>query len=381
MREIPVTGIRHPLTDQHGDGFVITESRAPVIFLSRARINFLAMATAAGQNVVLVTDELSALTPAFAEVWRTGGAAWVVRAHGGGLREGFTGRRLESVGEVFTIESARDIDDIAVDYLRPTLVDSIELIAMLSVRHRAQVTTLLGGQAESLAELTSGGVPHSWGPYEPTGHPWDRGQLTELARHQMPADTLLVADAPGLTASMTVRRTSFGVEEITQASWTIGAPTTPAFERHRVAVQDYLAELAMTSLPLVGIVLARPGRGDLLIPPFLQSPPSPIALLVGPPAVRSFDLDVKKLQDEHQAIVVGRPRLPGLLFGLGTIGGEGWQRLDAVLEALGPENIAPILGLAPDQATGARAGTGRRQTSANGRGAAGQAGGDDAERP
>ena len=72
-----------------------------MIFLNAGRISLLAQARDEGRRVVLVTDELSCLTPAFAEVWREAGAVWVVRSPNG-LREGFTGRRLSEVGEVFT---------------------------------------------------------------------------------------------------------------------------------------------------------------------------------------------------------------------------------------------------------------------------------------
>ena len=96
-----LSAVRHPLLDfaghigdqSGGTAYAATESRSPVIFLNAGRVSLLAQAQHEGRRVVLVTDELSCLTPAFAEVWREAGAAWVVRSPNG-LREGFTGRRL-----------------------------------------------------------------------------------------------------------------------------------------------------------------------------------------------------------------------------------------------------------------------------------------------
>ena len=56
-----------------------------------------------------------------------------------------------------------------------------------------------------------------------------------------------------------------------------------AFEDHRNRMIAYLARLAENAMPLVGLIMARPGRDDLLIPAFLQHPPTPMALLIGPP--------------------------------------------------------------------------------------------------
>jgi hypothetical protein len=344
VREIPVSGIRHPLADQLHETYVVTESRAPIVFLTAARANLLRTAGEAGLCPVLVTDELSCLTPAFAEVWRTGGGAWVVRGAGGRLREGFTGRTLDQIGDVLAAAPMRGPEDIDPGYLRPTVVDSIEVLVTTSLRHRASPSTLLGGSLAALAPFVGAGEPELWSAYEPTGTRWDREGLTGFVRNRMPADTLVVATAPGLVGTITARRTTAGVEEITEARLSVGTPSTVAFEVLLNRLHAYLAELVELGMPLVGVVLARPGRSDLLIPPLLQHPPSPLALLIGPPGVRSFGLDVDDMVTRFQARPVGRPRIPGLLFGLGTIGVESWARLDALLTALGPEQVHALLG-------------------------------------
>jgi hypothetical protein len=161
----------------------------------------------------------------------------------------------------------------------------------------------------------------------------------------MPADTLLVGAAPHLRATMTARRTELGVEEITQTHLSLSTPSTIDFEQIRTNLLDYLADLAATSMPLVGLISARPGRRDLLIPPFLQHPPTPLALLVGPPAVRTFELPVEELVERFGARRIGRPRIPGLLFSLGSLGDPTWQRLDKILATFPQAQLDEMLGL------------------------------------
>jgi hypothetical protein len=298
MREQSLSAVRHPLLDFGGSAegrkgagmaYAATESRSPVIFLNAGRISLLAQAHEQGRRVVLVTDELSCLTPAFAEVWREAGAAWVVRGPNG-LREGFTGRRLSEVGEVFTAPAIRSIDDVDLGFLRPAPATAVQVMTVVSLRHRARVTTILGGPIADLAKIASGAAPRVWGAHEPAGNLWNREALTRFAQSQMPGPVLLLGVARGFRSTLTVQRTSAGIEEITEAHLSLGVPSTVAFEDHRRRLMSYLSQLAENSMPLVGLIMARPGREDLLIPAFLQHPPTPMALLIGPPGVRALNI-------------------------------------------------------------------------------------------
>ena len=125
-------GVAHPLVDAYGmseDGgpFVVTESRASVVFLEPGRVNLLRLAAERGTRVVLVTDELSNLTPAFAEVWRAARAGWVVRSPVEGLRDGFTGRRLAHPSESLDDRPVTAPKEVAVGFLRGGSADAIEM--------------------------------------------------------------------------------------------------------------------------------------------------------------------------------------------------------------------------------------------------------------
>jgi Family of unknown function (DUF6177) len=353
MRELSVAGVRHPLLDFGGtidaDGaaptaYVATESRSPVIFLNAGRISLLAQAQEDSRRVLLVTDELSCLTPAFADVWREAGAAWVVRSPNG-LREGFSGRRLSEIGEVFTVSGIRSIDDVDLAFLRPSAATAVQIMAVISLRHKARPTTILGGPMAGIAKTAGGTEPRVWGAHEPAGNVWNREDLTTFAQSQMPGPVLLVGMGTASRSVLTVQRTSSGIEEITEAHLSLGVPSTVAFEDLRHRLLSYLGELAGNSMPLVGLIMARPGRGDLLIPALLQHPPTPMALLVGPPGVRALDISVDRMRRQFGAVSVGRPRIPGLLFSLGSLGEPTWPLLDAILDAIGGDQVNEILGL------------------------------------
>ena len=155
MREFPAGPVEHPELDYGGAGFAATETRTPVVFLNAGRVSLLEATRDAGMRAVLVTDEVCVLTPALAAVWQEPDAAWVVRS-AAGPRDGFTGRRLTSVGDVLTAAPAQAIDDVAVDFLRPSSADAVQVSAIVSVRHGAWEATQLGGPAAALAELGPG---------------------------------------------------------------------------------------------------------------------------------------------------------------------------------------------------------------------------------
>jgi len=360
--DVALAAVRHPLLDFGGSiandesgalgpratatAYAATESRSPVIFLNAGRISLLAQAQDESRRVVLVTDELCCLTPAFAEVWREAAAAWVVRSVNG-LREGFTGRRLSEIGEVFTAPRIRSVDDVDLGFLRPAPATAVQVMAVISLRHKARATTILGGPMAEVAKIISGAAPRVWGAHEPAGNRWNREDLTGFAQSQMPGPVLAVGVGTSFRSTLTVQRTSAGIEEITEAHLSLGVPSTVAFEDHRKRIMSYLSGLAENSMPLVGLIMARPGRADLLIPPFLQHPPTPMALLIGPPGVRALDISIDQMRRQFGAVSVGRPRIPGLLFSLGSLGEPTWPVLDAILSAIGGDQVNEILGLSP----------------------------------
>jgi hypothetical protein len=340
-REIPATAA-HPLVDAGGEGWVLWESRSSVIGLTAAAVNLLARSLSHGVVPILVTDATTVLTSAFAETWRGGGGAWVVRGRSG-LREGFSGRRLGDVADVLTAEPVRTPDDVDLAFLEPRPAVGLELSVIVSQRHRANRATLLGGAVDGVAAILDRQV-ELWGAHEPAGSAWDRAAFTEYARTRMPRETLVVTAGAGLVATVVARRTKPGIEEITTLAADLGAPSTLGFEGILAALDTFFRDLGSTGMPLVGWASARPTAAPLAVPAVLQAPPTPLRLMIGAAGVKLLGLAPARFVDRFGAQIIGRPRLPALLFPLGSLGDPTWQRLDAILADMDRSKLDEALG-------------------------------------
>ncbi|PYG01784.1 hypothetical protein SAMN05216184_101248 [Georgenia satyanarayanai] len=341
--------VRHPALDAQAGGELVTETRAEIAYLSQSRAELLVTAANEGRRVILVSDEVTRLTYPMQQVLQDMRGCWVVRELGGTLRDGLGGRRLSKVSDVLDDAPIRDRDDVAVRYLRPAAPDTLQLILSQSVRHKAAETTLLGGTAEIFGEALTGSAPTGWGPYEPALRRWNRQELTAVARARAPEDTTLVVSGGTerrLNGTIQVSRTADGLEENTQLMLGVGALHSEAAARAMESLPGTFATLAAHHMPLFGLVMGRTGRQDLSLEPLLAPPPAVLGMLIGPPGVRQLDLDVPALAERFDARVVGRPRIPGLYFPLGGLTEPGWDRLNAVIDALGRDRVSRILDLA-----------------------------------
>ncbi|MGU7735501.1 DUF6177 family protein, partial [Escherichia coli] len=93
----------------------------------------------------------------------------------------------------------------------------------------ADASTRLGAALEILTHPAEA-APVAWGPNEPAEYAWDRDALTAFARSRMPSDTRLIATgdaARPVAATLTARRTTRGVEEVTEALVSLGSLEDP----------------------------------------------------------------------------------------------------------------------------------------------------------
>ena len=327
-------------------GYVLTESRAPVVRLTSARVGLLAESAAAGVPIVLATDEPPLLSPAFAEVWQEAGAGWVVRSPDDSLRDGFTGRRLRRVADVLKAGSGA-AEDLAVNHLRPMPADAVELLVTVSIRHRSRSAPVLGHALELLAVAAAGAPPTGWAAHEPAEQPWSVGSVTAYERDRMEAECVLVADGPLLTATLTVRRTTQGVDEIVRAHVNLGRPGEVDLAAVESRVISALADVAVGSTPEVGLVLVRPARADLLVPPVLQHPASPLALLLGGAALATLPAE-REVLGGLGGVVLGAGPGAGMIFPLGSPSQEPWPQLEQILGGLRrrrPDLLRPLAAL------------------------------------
>lgn len=337
----------HPLLDGGGTGpdgvrWSLTESRAPVVHLSPARANFLGTAARAGHRLVLATDELSGLTPPLAHAWRAAGGGWVVRDSHAGLRDGFSGRALTDVPDLWQ-GSVRGLDDVAPAHLLVRRADALVLTVTVALQHPARAETVLGGVVEQAALLARTEAALSFGPYEPAERAWDRAELTRWFQARMPERLVQVGASTVLSSVTWAERTTAGLDEVTEATVDAGPP-----DQDRAAlglrVGEVLGRLAETAMPRVALVTSRVGSRDLLVPPFLQPAPRPVAVLVGPPVLRGLQADPAELADRLAGRLVGRRRLPALLVDLPPGLDEAWAGLGAVDELTGA--VRALTGLA-----------------------------------
>lgn len=366
----PHLAVAHPAVDGSDDAILQHETRSEVVHLSEARSDLLRRASGDGRRVVLVTDERSSLTYPMHEALVGTGGVWVVREAGGTLRDGTDGRVLHSVSAatdrtapvLTTAGASAGPGTVGVSpvFLRseptgdgPEAADvrrrldaplGRQLVVSVSVRHQARRTTLLGRTAEILAEQLTGSPVLGWGVREPAIVPWDRTALTAYARGRMPEDARLVVVGDGFVGTVVVRRTNAGLEETTQLLVHAGPSRSDAARAVVDAVPATLGQLSSTLVPLFGLVTTRTGRADLLVPSILETPVVPLAMLLGPPAVRELGLDLALLADQHDAQVVGRRRVPGVVVPLGTFDHADWSRLAGVVRTLGADRVLAAVG-------------------------------------
>jgi len=338
----------HALIDGIVEGIAVSESRAPLLALTATRTDLLMQAGMARHPLVFLTGDGTRLTEPMRAALAATRVPWIVRT-AGGLRDGLTWRPLADLAAAFDGTPAAPHPD-ALYLEQPT---TQQLVASVSVRHRADAPTRLGATLEVLGRAAET-TPLAWGPNEPAEYAWDRDALTAFARARMPSDTRLIAtgDAARPTvATLTARRTARGVEEVTEALISLGALDDPATDARADAAVELLDELAVTPWPLMAALFTRPGRADLTTAAFVAPTPRPLALLVGAPAVRDLALDPATWAERFGARVAGRPRTPALVIPLRRSEEPveiAWDRLVEIAETLGADRVAELTGFRLD---------------------------------
>jgi hypothetical protein len=349
------TPIRHPLIDAVSARVVRVDSRARVVRLSAPLADLLARRRGR-RRIVLVTGESSRLTVGTRAALVHAGAAWAVHDERGRLRDGLTGSPYADLDDAGWPPTAADgPDDQEVASESAAVEEAVDTTAQLSVDltvlHRTDHDTTLGGAVEILSEAVAGAVPDRWGETEPLRRPWDRWVLTQSARHAAPELVRVVVEGPGLSGTLTARVTENGIEETTALTIAVPAahgggdavdgagPVDAAVGR----LTEALSEIARTSVPTFALVVAREGEPDRSVRAVTYPPPNPVVLLIGAPSVQRLGLTVSTIPVPRPVTVVGRPRLPAYVVSLGDAATSGWDALHDTLDAVGPERLAEMV--------------------------------------
>jgi hypothetical protein len=333
---------------------VAVETRAPLVWLGMGLVDLLARAAGEGLQVALVTDTRSRLTEPVRDLLESLRGKWVVRSGDGELYDGLDGRLLDGLGAAF---ADGPWPGVAEAFLRPGPATCGQLAVSWSMRHKAELGTMLGGSVETALETLGLPGPSGWGPHEPATEPWDKAALTEFARARAPQPTRLTVVSPApAVLTMTVQRTVHGVEESVTGLVGLGDSSDPASARRLVEAPKVLAALCEYEMPLFGFLLARSGAPDLTHAPRLPVAPMPVGMLIGPPGVRELGIDVDKAQTRFEALAAGRKRLPGLVFPLAPRSQSDVNRLADVLASFDPVKLRRVLGRTVDRVIGASGG-------------------------
>lgn len=335
-----------PLVDRAGAGWVVSESRSRVLYLSPARRRFLAGAAAAGIRPILVTGESSVLTMALAEALQSLGGVWVVRSPEG-YRDTRMGRRIASP------EAALEPDADprpAPEHVRRPESETTQITVLASIRQRNRRTAGYGGAFELLADLLVDDAALDWGAAEPAALAWDRARVAAHGREALAHNPWLVINGVGatgrdVTGTLRLRPTKQGAEEIVNLVADVGPEGSAEAAEALAEAPEVLAELIGEGVPLIAIAFGRIGRADLHRGPTFERPGAPLAILIGAPGVARIAPPLDELAERFGARAVGPRRTPSIVVPLGErVSLENVQRLREVLWALDPETLAAAIG-------------------------------------
>lgn len=336
--------IGHPFADAVGPGWVGTENTEEVVALSTAMSDFLRRAARSELAPIVVTAERGRLTGPLHHAITDLGGRWVVRTDQGRFYDAHTGAELNTPEQALqpTLLSQGRLSEV---FLRAPLVNSMRMVVSFSTRHRISRPIRLGGVTETVGEQL-GATPVAWGATEPVVAAWDREQLTQITRRRMPDPSRWIAVGDQDHAMVSVikaQRTVHGIEEQTTVEVDYGPPGDPRHRNLRGHAEMALRAATLHGTALFGFAFAHVGATDLSRRSMMEPPIQPLAIFVGAPAVRSMQVPVASWVAEFDASVLGRPKLPSLLVGLGDADGGGWEKLNRILAEFSAEQLSDVL--------------------------------------
>ncbi|MDG4856777.1 DUF6177 family protein [Streptomyces sp. T-3] len=263
---------------------------------------------------------------------------WVVRDEACGYYDGLSGAVLGwQQGQFSPLHTQDGEAQLAEAFKATGAAGTGERQLLLSLRtcHAADEDLTLGGALEACWLALTGTAPAGWSTAEPINLPWSTRKLTELARGRAPEPSWLTVvghpDRPAL-ATLTIRRTSAGVEEETTLALGYGPDETLPL--------DVLEPLAATLAAEHGLVTLltnlRTARRDLTTPPHLEAPPLPLAFTIGADQVEEIGLDrASRPPLDLTPTQLGSERRPALHYALGDgSDAEAWSRFQVLAEHL-----------------------------------------------
>lgn len=344
--------IRDLLSDEIGDGYTVFVSASERVTLSAPLWSFFQEAAHDGVKPVLVTTSTAHVSWFVVEEMRRAGGFWAVRAAEKEVYDGRTGYRIWAFKDLWGPVDPQRPRLASLNELAPNAVGAFFFDSF--TRERAEERTLVGRTAEYLISGFGGGSLARWDEMEPLASPWSCQAITQSTRAQMPASQRhLIRSDRGATASLTVARTRTGLLENTRGLVPVGPYGSPnglppgAPLAAHPAISSTLRGMAERFRPNVVMVSYSEvdwANGALGQRVHARRMDQPLAVLIGPVAVRDLALDVEDLSRRHDVTPMGLRRAPSVMVRFSGPDGL-WRQLVTFANDLDEERLATALGL------------------------------------
>lgn len=349
----------HPVADAWGDGFLVYEARTEVVTLSAMLRAFVRDARESQMVPVLVTSETAAVSWFVADAMRASGGAWAAVTTDGRFVDAMTGLVVERIEELWMPqpEARERITSFAELTARPEGA----LIVDVYSRERAVDSTAIGPLAEHVVTGLDGGSIVRWGLEEPLVRRFDIPELTRSLRAGMPVteDHFLVSEQGSMVVSR-VGRTRSGLLEHTRVMVGVGDFDRPwgledwsrlATHPSVTAMLEGLVERFRPTVAMVSYAEVQRMATGLGQAVGARRQEQPLALLIGPRAVRDLRLDVDALAASHDVSAVGLSRAPSLILRLSGPDPM-WAQMQSFVHDLDEERLASALAMNIEQMRG-----------------------------
>lgn len=308
---------------------------------------------------ILGTSTAAHLSWFVADELRFSGGFWVLRGEEGDVYDGRSGLRLQELPDLWQ-DFSRDRDQLwSFRELSPSAQGAFFFDAF--TRERAAERTRCGGVAEHLVAGLGGGRLVRWGECEPLVKAWSKDDVTQSLRNQMPASRRhLIRSENNASASIVVTRTRTGLLEHTRGLVPVGPYDQPnglpggmPLAMHP-AITETLQTLVESRKSRVNLVIVSYGEvidhdGSLGQIASRRRMDVPLAVLIGPAAVKDLRIDIDALSASHDATFLGMKKIPSLLVRFS--GNDNlWHQLVAFAHDLDQERLADALAIEIDDA-------------------------------
>lgn len=345
----------HPLADAWGNGYLVYEVDHLRIGLSAPLSALLEDARRSQMKPVLVTSEGAHLSWFLVEALRNAGGHWMVRHSEGRTYDGFHGFSVRAVEDLWDPQLHTSPVDPA--FPAATIRPGRALLCEAYSKERAEDRTRIGTLTEFIVGSISTSRLARWDVAEPLGQRWNVESLTRSLRRQMPVTQEHLASTASETravaATTRVARTHSGLLEHSRALAELqpfggsqgqadtSEPSShpailPLFEGLVDRFRPTIATVSLADVDNVGGVLGHSVRP--------HAPDDPLAVLLGPQAVRDLGMDIEALSARHDVTSFGLKRAPSIVL---RFSGPDpvWNQMLAFIHDLDEERLASALAL------------------------------------